>query len=311
MRMHSPSMSELHAFAAVVRLGSFSRAAQELCVTQGAISRAVSRLETHFGRPLLRRDAHRLWLTAAGNQLLEAVKEPLQIIEAVSATLRESALNEPISLAVVPTFAAVWLVPKLKMFQDIYPQVQLRFIPYRKDEDFRGDTPHAAILTGLGPQQWPGLDCSYVIGREVVPVCHPGRLSQRRKAGQWCRPEDLASEPLLFHTTAPGNWAQWLQQVGGKQITPNLAQGFDQVSILVRAVIADMGVALVQKCLVRQEIASGQLAVPFAPPVMLERGYFLCVPNNRRMPPGFHAFKTWLLETAAADIKSLTDAFAE
>lgn len=305
MRLHSPSMSELHAFAAVVRLGSFSRAAQELCVTQGAISRAVARLEQHYGHALLQRNAHQLQLTPTGQRLLEAVQQPLEAIEAASAQLREGVADRPLSLAVVPTFASVWLVPRLRHFQAQHPEVKLSFVPYRKDEDFSGTTPDAAVLTGLGPHQWPLWQADYVIGREVVPVCHPDRLALRRGQGAWQHPHELAREPLLYHTTAPGNWTQWLRAAGPGSAAPNLATAFDQVSILVQAAIADMGVALLQRCLVREEIATGRLAVPFDLPVTLDRGYFLCVPGHRRSPQGLAVFRRWLLDMAAADIATL------
>ncbi|MES2185679.1 MAG: LysR substrate-binding domain-containing protein [Pseudomonadota bacterium] len=302
MRLHSPSLSELHAFAAAVRLGSFSKAAAELCVTQSAISRAVSRLEAHYSRPLLQRNAHALRLTPVGQQLLDAVRQPLAAIEEASALLREGPPDRPLSLAVVPTLASVWLIPRLRGFQQQHPQVRINFVPYRKDEDFAGPTPDAAVLTGLGPEQWPQWHCDYLIGREMIPICHPARLAQRRAEGAWQTPGDLAGEPLLYHTTAPGNWTQWLRAAGAPHRPPNLSTAFDQVSIIIKAVIADMGIALVQRCLVSSELKAGEVAVPFDLPITLQRGYFLCSPRERRPNPGLAAFRTWLIQTAQADI---------
>lgn len=306
MRLHSPSISELHAFAAAVRLGSFSKAAAELCVTQSAISRAVARLELHYGRPLLLRNAHALRLTPVGRQLLEAIKEPLAAIEDASAMLREAPSDRPLSLAVVPTLASVWLIPRLKDFQTQHPEVRINFVPYRKDEDFSGSTPDAAVLTGLGPDQWPHWHCDYLIGREMIPICHPARLAQRQTTGAWQTPADLAAEPLLYHTTAPGNWTQWLRAAGARQRSPNLTTAFDQVSILIKAVIADMGIALVQRCLISRELESGEVAVPFDLPITLQRGYFLCAPQERRPNPGLAVFRQWLIRTAQADVAAIT-----
>lgn len=311
MRMHSPSMSELHAFATAVRLGSFSRAAAELCVTQSAVSRAVARLELHYGMPLIKRNAHALSLTPVGRELLDAVKEPLRAIEEVSARLRVLPSDRPLHLAVVPTFASVWLIPRLRGFQELHPGVKLNFVPYSKGEDFSGAVPDAAVLTGLGPEEWPQCSADYVIGREMVPICHPARLQQRRAQGLWQRPGDLASEPLLYHTTAPGNWTQWLRaahagqagQVGRRP--PNLTTAFDQVAMLIQAVIADMGIALVQRCLVKEALQSGAVAVPFDLPITLQRGYFLCTPHDRRPRPGFTEFRRWLLDAAAVDIQAM------
>jgi LysR family glycine cleavage system transcriptional activator len=305
MRLHSPSMSELHAFATAVRLGSFSRAAEALCVTQSAVSRAVLRLEAHYGRPLLQRNAHFLRLTPVGQQLLDAVREPLAAIEEASALIREGLAERPLSLAVVPTLASVWLIPRLRGFHERHPRVKLNFVPYRKGEDFSDSTPDAAVLTGLGPEDWPNCQSDYVIGREMIPICHPTRYACRQHEGAWRHPSDLAGEPLLYHTTSPGNWTQWLRAVGAGARPPNLTTAFDQVSILIQAVVADMGVALVQRCLVRTELMSGAVMTPFDLPVRLTRGYFFCTPNDRREHPGLDVFRRWLLEEAAADIGTM------
>lgn len=298
MRLRSPSMSELHAFAAAARLGSFTRAAEDLCVTQGAISRAISRLESHFGQPLLQRNAHRLTLTDAGRQLLDAVAGPLAAIENASAALLARDRQHHLTLSAVPTLASVWLVPRLPDFHRRYPEIRLDFVPYRRDEDFSGPAPDAAILAGT-PDRWPSLQSDYVIGSEMVPICHPDRARARREAGRWSEPAELLAEPLLYHTTAPQNWQHWLWAAGVPSAAPTLSTGFDQVSILVQAVKADMGVAVLQRCLVRDEIAAGRVAVPFDLPIRLTRGYYLCVPRERRDHPAFAQFRAWLLDMAA------------
>lgn len=305
MRLHSPSMSELHAFATAVRLGSFSRAAEALCVTQSAVSRAVLRLEAHYGRPLLQRNAHFLRLTPVGQQLLDAVREPLAAIEEASALIREGPAERALSLAVVPTLASVWLIPRLRGFHERHPRVKLNFVPYRKGEDFSASTPDAAVLTGLGPEDWPDCRSDYLIGREMIPICHPTRFASRRLEGAWRHPGDLADEPLLYHTTSPGNWTQWLHAVGAGARPPRLTTAFDQVSILIQAVVADMGVALVQRCLVRNELMAGAVVTLFDLPVRLTRGYFFCTPTERRERPGLAVFRLWLLEEAAADIAAM------
>ncbi|MGO4327759.1 LysR substrate-binding domain-containing protein [Cupriavidus sp. 2TAF22] len=300
MRLRSPSMSELHAFAAAARLGSFTRAAEDLCVTQGAISRAIARLEAHFGISLLQRNAHRLTLTDAGRQLLESVAGPLAAIESASAALLSRDRRHHLTLSAVPTLASVWLVPRLPAFHRRHPDIRLDFVPYRRDEDFSGPAPDAAILPGTA-DHWPGLQCDYVIGSEVVPICHPDRARARREAGRWSSPAALLDEPLLFHTTAPANWQHWLEAAGVPSAAPALATGFDQVSILVQAVKADMGVAVLQRCLVREEIESGRVVAPFDLPIRLTRGYFLCTPRERHSYPALACFREWLLETAAQD----------
>ncbi|RJF98003.1 LysR substrate-binding domain-containing protein [Noviherbaspirillum saxi] len=301
MKIRSPSMSELHAFVTVARVGSFTRAAEELCVTQAAVSRAINRLESHFGQVLLRRSAHLLTITPAGCAFLEAIRGPVAAIEEASATLMSGSDNKRLTLSVVPTLAGVWLLPRLPIFSQRHPGIEIIFAPYRRDEDFAGPQPDAAILTGAAGE-WPARwDCDYVIGREMVPVAHPARLSRRRAAGQWTTPAELMNEQLLYHTSTPTRWQLWLREAGVLEATPKLASGFDHVSILIQAVKTDMGVAVLQRCLIQEELASGQLVIPFNLPISLPRGYFLCAPVQRRNHPALVVFRQWLLETAEAD----------
>ncbi|MDT6962198.1 MULTISPECIES: LysR substrate-binding domain-containing protein [unclassified Cupriavidus] len=304
MRIRSPSMSELHAFATAARLGSFTRAAETLCVTQGAISRAIARLEAHFGQPLVHRNAHRLTLTEAGRAYLDAIADPLAAVETASAAMFGEDRRHHLTLSAVPTLASVWLVPRLPDFHRQHPDIQLDFVPYRREEDFSGARPDAAILTGEA-SQWSGWQVDYVIGREMVPICHPARAHARQAAHLWKTPADLMAEPLLFHTTAPRNWQHWLQAAGVPDAAPTLARGFDQVSILLEAVKADMGVAVLQRCLVRDALQAGQVVAPFDLPITLSRGYFLCAPREKRDHPALAAFRSWLLGVAATDIAAL------
>lgn len=301
MRLQSPSMSELHAFMAAARLGSFTLAAQSLCVTQGAISRAIARLEGHFGQPLMHRNAHGLTLTACGKRLFEGGQGPLQAIEALSAELRGGDRRNHLTLSMVPTLASVWLVPQLPDFHRQYPHIQLHFSAYRRNEDFSGSTPDASILAGT-PEQWPGWQADYVIGREMVVICHPDRVAARKAQSRWQTPIELLDEPLLFHSNAPENWALWLRAASGHTGAVIPANGFDQVSILIRAVMADMGLAVLQRCLVRDDINAGRVVALFPElAVRLPRGYHLCAPPQRRDHPALGCFRQWLLDIAARD----------
>ena len=299
MKIHSPSMSELHAFVTAVRLGSFTRAADHLCVTQGAVSRAVARLEEHLGLPLITRSPAGLSPTAAGERLLAGAAEALDKIEHVSRELRLPMVDNTLRLSVVPTLASVWLIPRLPDFHNKHPNIEVEFCPYRRDEDFSADAPHAAILAGV-PGERPGWHSDYIIGRQVVVICHPNRLAARRAEARWQSPAELCSEALIRHANAPENWAQWFRAVG---VEPGPIHGprMDQVSIIVRAVMADIGLAVLQRCLVQEEIDSGRVAVPFDLPVQLQHGYMLCSPERNSSHPALKAFRNWVLETASGD----------
>lgn len=299
MKIRSPSMSEMHAFVTTVRLGSLTAAGAELCVTQSAISRSVARLEAHFGSKLLQRSATDVTLTARGLELLQAIEAPLAAIELASAALLRSRKNpHALVLSAVPTFSSMWLIPRLRDFQRRHPKISLTFVPYRKDEDFSGTVPDVAILTGAGPAQWPDLDCTYLIGRAVVPVCHPERAARMA----WRNPAELLQEPLLAHVSSPERWQQWFGALGVSHAKPNVVATLDQVSILLQAAIADMGVAIVHRCLARDALEAGQLVMPFDVPIELNRGYYLCAPPQHYAMPALQAFRQWLLEMAEQDL---------
>lgn len=291
-------MSELHAFATAMRMGSFTAAATHLCVTQSAVSRSVARLETHFGIKLLHRNTAELTLTARGREFLQAIEGPLTQIEQASEDLLKSRkVRGELVLSAVPTFSSMWLIPRLRDFQTKHPSVRLKFVPYRKDEDFTGKVPDVAILTGHGPTQWPQLDCTYITGWEVVPLCHPDRAARLAKRD----PAALAQEPLLSHVSSPERWEQWFAAVGVPDAKPNIVATLDQVSILLQAAIADMGVAITHRCLARDAVESGRLVIPFDLPITLARGYYLCAPPQHASMPSLLAFRQWLVEMATQD----------
>jgi DNA-binding transcriptional LysR family regulator len=206
-----------------------------------------------------------------------------------------------LTLSTVPTLASAWLVPRLSDFHARHPDIQLSFAAYRRNEDFSGETPDASILSGM-PEQWPGWQVDYVIGRELVVICHPARLAARRAQGLWDTPAGLLGEPLLYHSNGMDNWAQWLAAAGVPRASVQLSNGFDQVSILVRAVMADMGIAVLQRCLVRDDLQAGRVVAPFPDlPIRIDRGYHLCAPAQRRDHYALACFRRWLLETAGQD----------
>jgi len=153
MRMHSPSLSELHAFAAAARLGSYSLAAQELYVTQGGISRAIARLEEHLGFALFERLGRRNALTAAGQDYLQAIEPAVMAIEAASAAARRRRHGPQLRLSVIPTLFSHWLIPRLPDFNRRYPQIMLSFAPYRRDDPL--NAPEIDAWIRVGSQHWP------------------------------------------------------------------------------------------------------------------------------------------------------------
>lgn len=299
MRIRSPSLHELHALAATARLGSFSRAADELCVTQGAVSRAVARLEAHLGQPLLLRRGRHTEPTAAGRAYLEAVAPALQTLESAAIALAAGA-NERLRLSVPPTLAAKWLIPRLPAFHASHPEVALSFVPYRRDDPLDDAEVDSWIRVGAPPAgaRHAAMQCDYVVGREIVPICRPQDLQGRHALRA---PADVLARPLLFHTHYPDNWRLWLEAQGVATQGLQRAADFDQVALLVQGVAAGLGLAVVQRCLIDDELAAGRVAIAFDRPVATGRGYYLCQPAKRREQPALAAFRRWITSAAAAE----------
>lgn len=298
MRIRSPSLHELHAFAATARLGSFSRAADELCVTQGAVSRAVARLEEHLGLALLVRRGRYSELTEAGREYLESVEPALATLESASGALMSRAgggkRGHALRLSVPPTLFSHWLIPRLPDFQARHPEVTLSFAPYRRDDPLDAPDVDAWVRIGDG-SHWPrGIEGQYIVGREIVPICRPQDLPQIQA------PADLLQRPLLFHTHYPGNWQRWFEGVGCPTGELEAAADFELVGLLVQAVAAGLGVAVVQRCLIEADLAGGRVAIAVPQSVEIERGYHLCWPGARPAGRALEAFRRWLGGQGAA-----------
>jgi len=295
MRIRSPSLHELHAFAATARLGSFSKAAELLCVTQGAVSRAVARLEEHLGQPLLLRQPRGNELTPAGRDYLELIEPALQTLESAAVARLAPQAPTRLRISVAPTLATKWLIPRLPDWQALHPQIALSLAPYRRDEDFAAADVDAWLRPG--EDRWPpGITAEYIVGREIVPICRPQDLRGRQALRE---PAQLLARPLLYHSNYPDNWRLWLEAVGVPLTAPlKPSADFEQVAMLVQAVMAGLGVAVVQRCLIDEELAAGRIAIPFERPVSIARGYMLCTRKSGQPPRALRSLRQWLLAQA-------------
>ncbi|MET1115050.1 MAG: LysR substrate-binding domain-containing protein [Comamonas sp.] len=293
MKIRSPSLVELHAFLAVCRQGSFRRAAEELCVTQAAVSRAVQRLEEHLaGGRLFERLSTGVVLTPRGVQLRKLTERHVLALESAAETMGRQAQPQRVRLSVIPTLGIQWLMPRLPGFNERNPDVNVELRQFKHDEDFTRDDVDLWIEVKRPRRRWPDhIHTHYLLGRELIPVC-TARLSQGFRA-----PHDLQRATLLHHTNFPDNWERWFDQAGAP-CTPQLGPGFDLTMHLIVAAKAGMGVAVVPGCLVERELQLGELVMPFDIDVSCGRGYFVCW---KRDMPAFTArdqFAAWLAEQA-------------
>lgn len=296
MKIRSPSLPELHAFVAVARLGSALKAAEHLHVTQGAVSRAIQRLEEYLGQSLFDRHRRGSALNDAGAQYLRAVAPALDALEAAAAKAQRVEDPATLRLSVIPTFASNWLIRRLPAFQQSHPEIRLSFVPYRRDDDLGFADVHATIRGGDGALP-KGLAGDYLIGRHIVPVCRPADLAN---AGPIASPCDLRTRPLLFHTSQPQAWKIWFAALGCDAGSLELHLGFDQVSQLLEAAAAGLGIAMVQRCLASDYIDSGRLTLAWSEMATNTRGYYLLYPSEGRQRHALEAFRLWLLQEAQA-----------
>lgn len=293
MRRFCPSITDLQAFEVVARQGSFTRAAQELCITQGAVSKQIKQLETFLGVNLFIRARHGLVLTQAGHSYLNDIRASLNRIEAASlAVMSHRGRGGTLNITCMPTFGAKWLIPRLPALRQTCPELQLGFLPYRMGYDFDSPEVDAAIRFGSGA--WPDSQADYIMGKDVVPVCSPRLFEKPVNA-----PADLLTKPLLHHTSAQRQWPEWFKDAGFDSPRSRDGARYDQYTLLAQAAIAGLGVAMIPRCVVEDELAEGKLVVPLDLPITARDGYYLCYPDHKGNLPALQMFRQWLLDAAA------------
>lgn len=292
-----PSMTELQAFDAACRHQSFTQAAVEMHCTQGAVSRQIASLEATVGVALFERARQRLVLTDAGRSYLAAVRPALSQLEAATVQLlSHGGKGGLLSIATLPTFGAKWLIPRLPKFHAAHPDITLNFLPYVQGYDFSRADLDAALRFGEGA--WPGAQSHYIAGREAIVIVPAGA---RTKGKRSLLPADLPRIGLLHHVTVPHAWEEWFSVAKVTGINPHVGPRFDQFTLIIQAVTAGIGAAVVPHCLVEDELRSGRVIAPFRQGVTLSQGYYLCVPENKANLPSLHTFRSWLLGEASAD----------
>lgn len=289
MKIRSASLVELHAFLAVCRHGSFRRAADELCVTPAAVSRAVQRLEDHLtGDRLFERSATGVTLTGRGAQLRMLTERHVLALEAAADTLGRAMSPPRVRLSVIPTLGIQWLMPRMPTFKAEHPQIEIELRQFKHDEDFTREDVDLWIEVFRPQRRWPAhIRTRYLLGREFVPVCAPHLQKNYRS------PSSLQSATLLHHTNFPDNWERWFAQAGAP-CKPQLGPGFDLTMHLIIAAKAGLGIAVVPACLVERELLAGELVKPFDIEVSCGRGYFVCMKRMGTPSPALQQFSEWL-----------------
>ena len=290
-----PPLNALRAFEATARLGSFSLAADELCVTQGAVSRQVGKLEDHLGVTLLSRGARRTTLTFEGARFYASVHEAFERI--LDASEMFSRKGDPLVLKVKvpPTFGIRWFVPRLVQFHGLHPDIDVQIRTSHQPVDFAQEDVDVAIHWGMG--EWDGVSTDHILNEELTPVCSPTLLTDRPLA----RPADLAHHVLLRSMNRTNDWRIWLEAAGATEVDWSRALKFENSGLTYQAAIDGLGVVVAQRAFIADDLAAGRLITPFPLSVPGERGYYLVYPPDRLRLTRVAEFRRWLLEKIAQE----------
>jgi DNA-binding transcriptional LysR family regulator len=292
VRRKIPSMEALIAFESAARHQSFTRSADELALTQSAVGRQIACLESYLGIPLFNRIKKRLSLTDAGRAYAQQVRDHLERIERDTlAAMAQRDAGGILELAVIPTFATRWLIPRLPRFYERHPHITLN-LTTRAEPFLFTDTPFDAAIH-FGQPVWPGALAHHLFGEEVTPVCSPRLLSNTA-----CTPAELGRMSLLHQSARVDAWRQWFLQAGIHDACCMHGQRYETFSMLMEAARAGLGVALVPRFFVLQELASGELVVPCELSLHNDRAYWLVHPESKLGSPLLQVFQEWLIDTA-------------
>jgi LysR family glycine cleavage system transcriptional activator len=299
MARRLPPLNALRAFEAAARHESFTRAAEELCVTQGAVSHQVKALEAELGIKLFNRERQRLVITEAGREYLTVLRDSFDRIALGTERLLQRQKAGVLTVSTSPDFAAKWLVHRLGRFAEAHPEIDLRVSATLHHVDFAREDVDVAVRHGDG--NWPGLDAVRLAPEELFAVCSPKLLAGRSRLK---KPADLLKLPLL-HLDDRRIWSKWFDAAGVAH--PELTQGpiLNRVSMVIDAAVDGQGVALARTTLAAHDLISGRLVRPFDVTLRTAKTYWIVCPKATAALPKIALFRDWLLAEAADDQRRL------
>jgi LysR family glycine cleavage system transcriptional activator len=298
-----PPLNALRAFSAAARHLSFTRAAQELHVTQTAVSHQMRILEQHLGLPLFVRLPRRLTLTPEGQAYARELGHVFERVAQATAALRADPGREQLSLTTTQSVAARWLTPRLGRFIAGHPDTDLRLIATERFVDFAREPVDVGIRFGYG--RYAGLRSEKVMDDELFPVCSPALLGggSARAAGRRTRRALDLRRCVLLHDDSADGWRRWLRASAGVGIGAGVDVGrghtFTDANLTLQAAADGHGVALGRRVLVARDLASGLLVRPFAQSVPCEQAYYLVTSEHAADQPKVRRFRAWLLDEIA------------
>lgn len=298
MARKCPPLNALRAFEAAARLGSISLAADELCVTHGAVSRHVQQLEAWLGHALFTRANRRIELTATGLAYHAEISRAFERITQATDQLLQQGQHRVVRLNAPATFSLRWLVPRLSSFQISHPDIEVRLSTSSQPvERMREDLD---IIIRGGPQQIDGYVAEEFLSENRLPVCAPRLLDSQPLH----RPEDLKHFTLLHAATYPGMWQDWLAKAGHADLQPLKSLTLEHFYLTLQGALDGLGVAMGPTALVADDLAEGRLVQPFDGPSLSPWRYFTYTRSARAEEDAVRALRHWLKQAAQASTQA-------
>ena len=287
MTTRIPPLPALRAFESVARQGSLRLAAEELHVTHGAVSHQIKFLQQALGVELLVRQGRGVVLTPAGQRLAPALGDALSRLAQVIEAAQPGAQDKPLRISVLPSFAAKWLLPRLSAFMAEHPNIALTL-----DANISVVNLHSTgidLAFRYGPGQWPGVQAERLMGEEMLAVCSPSYRNGKLPT----RPRDLLRHPLLRDESTRA-WHDWFRAAGVSGVVPKPAMAYSDAGLLLQAVLAGQGVALVRSVLAHDDIVAGRLVVLPGPRLLAAYAYYVVTDLRDTLPPKGQVFVDWV-----------------
>ena len=277
-----PPLNALKAFEAAARHESFTRAAEELCVTQGAVSHQVKALEAELGIKLFNRERQRLIITEAGRDYLTVLRDSFDRIAVGTQRLIQRQSSGVLTVSTSPDFAAKWLVNRLGRFAEAHPGIDLRISATLHHVDFAREDVDLAVRHGDGT--WPGLDVARLSTEQLFAVCSPKLLRGRQRIS---KPSDVLKFPLL-HLDDRKDWAKWLEAAGVNNAELSHGPVLNRASMVIDAAVDGQGIALARTTLAAWDLINGRLVRPLPETLRLSKTYWIICPEGDLGAPEDH-----------------------
>ena len=291
MRRTVPSRSALLAFESAARHQSFTSAAAELSLTESAISRQIAALEEQLGLKLFSRIKRRVILTKAGALYSKQVRKSVEQMERdMLNIMSQGGTRETLELAVLPTFCSQWMIPRIGSFYQYHPDVTINMSAHSVMFLFQETTFDAAIH--FGQPIWPGTVADYLFKEDVVAVSKPDLLATEKLGS----PEEILDYSLLHLTSRPDAWRHWFRNADIKETSAMHGARYEHFSILISAACAGLGIALIPRFLIAEELERNQLAIVSNLPLQSDDAYYLVYPEENLSNSALKQFRKWLLE---------------